>query len=93
MLLKAEKLLLTKLSLRKKIINNKEYLSMIKGKVKWYNPVKGYGFIESEDGEDIFVHRTGLVNSFAGLQPEQEVVYEKQDGEKGPSAINVKIVE
>lgn len=62
---------------------------MNKGKVKWYNEVKGYGFIESETGEDIFVHRTGLVNPHNGLQPEQEVVFEITEGEKGLSAIKV----
>jgi CspA family cold shock protein len=66
---------------------------MAKGKVKWYNKVKGFGFIESENGEDIFVHRTGLVSSYAGLQPDEEVEFEIQQGEKGPSAINVKSVD
>ncbi|MBU8892254.1 MAG: cold shock domain-containing protein [Bacteroidales bacterium] len=63
---------------------------MIKGKVKWYNAVKGFGFIESENGEDIFVHRTGLDNSYGGLQPDQEVVFETKEGEKGLMAVNVK---
>ncbi len=66
---------------------------MTKGKVKWYNKVKGFGFIESENGEDIFVHRTGLVSSYGGLQPDEEVEFEIQQGEKGPSAINVKSVD
>ena len=65
---------------------------MTNGKVKWYNETKGFGFIESENGGDVFVHRTGLADSFAGLQPNQEVVFETQQGEKGPSAINVKSV-
>lgn len=64
---------------------------MTKGKVKWYNEAKGFGFIESENGEDIFVHRTGLINSYDGLQPDQEVVFETKQGEKGLAAINVKL--
>jgi len=66
---------------------------MIKGKVKWYNEIKGYGFIKSEDGQDIFVHRTGLESSYAGLEPEQEVEFETKEGEKGLVAINVKSVQ
>ena len=63
---------------------------MTKGKVKWYNETKGFGFIESENGEDIFVHRTGLTSSYEGLQPDQEVVFETKQGEKGIVAFNVK---
>ena len=64
---------------------------MLKGKVKWYNRIKGFGFIESEKGEDIFVHRTGLMNSYMELQEGQDVVFETKEGEKGLSAINVKL--
>jgi CspA family cold shock protein len=63
---------------------------MTKGKVKWYNEDKGFGFIETENGEDIFVHRTGLSNSYDGLQPDQQVVFETKKGERGLVAINVK---
>jgi CspA family cold shock protein len=63
---------------------------MTKGKVKWYNEVKGFGFIESENGDDIFVHRSGLESSYGGLQPEQEVVFDTKQGDKGLVAINVK---
>jgi CspA family cold shock protein len=65
---------------------------MKKGKVKWYNEVKGFGFIASEDGEDIFVHRTGLYSSYGGLTPEQEVVFDTKQGDKGLFAVNVKSV-
>jgi len=63
---------------------------MTKGKVKWYNEVKGYGFIKAEDGQDIFVHRSGLDSSTAKLETEQEVEFEIKPGEKGMVAINVK---
>ena len=66
---------------------------MAKGKVKWYNEEKGYGFIESENGEDIFVHRSGLVSAFAGLQTGQEVEFETKQGDRGPVAVNVQPVD
>jgi CspA family cold shock protein len=66
---------------------------MTKGKVKWYNDVKGFGFIESENGEDIFVHRTGLKNSYDVLQTDEEVEYETKQGEKGLMAVNVKLAD
>ena len=65
---------------------------MTNGKVKWYNEIKGFGFIETENGDDIFVHRTELFGSYRGLQPEQEVVFEIKQGDKGPFATNVKLV-
>jgi len=63
---------------------------MAQGKVKWYNDTKGFGFIEMEDGNDVFVHRTGLVDSYQGLDDGQEVTFEMKQGEKGPMAVDVK---
>jgi CspA family cold shock protein len=65
---------------------------MKKGKVKWYNEVKGFGFIAIESGEDIFVHRSGLYSTYGGLQPEQEVMFDTKQGDKGLFAVNVKSV-
>lgn len=75
---------------RKTIIKNYKKFIMTNGKVKWYNEIKGFGFIESENGDDIFIHRTGLHDSYSALQPEQEVVFEVKQGDKGLFAINVK---
>ena len=67
-------------------------INTMQGKVKWYNAIKGFGFIESENGEDIFVHRTGLTRSYEGLLPDQKVEFETKSGEKGLSAINVNTI-
>ncbi len=63
---------------------------MFKGKVKWYDETKGFGFIKSENGEDIFVHRTGLLDSYDVLQTDQEVIFEVKQGDKGLVAYDVK---
>jgi len=59
------------------------------GKVKWYNARKGYGFIEGEDGKDIFVHRTSIPQGVF-LNEGDQVEYETEDSERGPKAINIK---
>lgn len=63
---------------------------MTKGTVKWYNDTKGFGFIKPESGDDIFVHRSGLDSPFIGLEPDQKVVFDTKQGDKGLVAINVK---
>jgi len=60
------------------------------GKVKWFNESKGYGFIESEEGEDVFVHFSEIQSEgFKTLKEDQEVEFEKTQGKKGPQASNV----
>ncbi len=62
----------------------------MKGKVKWFNAEKGYGFIVSEDGKDVFVHFSAIVaDGYKTLEEGQEVTFEVEDGERGPLAKNV----
>jgi len=61
-----------------------------KGKVKWFDDRKGYGFIECEDGNDVFVHHTAIQGTgFKSLAEGQEVEFEITDGPKGKQATNV----
>lgn len=58
------------------------------GTVKFYNSVKGFGFVTDESGTDVFVHATGLVDE---IQENDLVTYEVTEGKKGPNAVNVKV--
>jgi len=60
------------------------------GKVKWFSNVKGYGFIEQENGEDIFVHFSAIQEEgYRSLDEGQAVTYEVEHTDKGPQAVNV----
>ena len=62
----------------------------MKGTVKWFNAKKGFGFISDEEGNDVFVHYSGLMmDGFKVLDEGDEVEFEVIDGEKGPQAANV----
>ncbi|MEQ2472560.1 cold-shock protein [Laedolimicola intestinihominis] len=63
---------------------------MNKGTVKWFNNQKGYGFISDEQGNDIFVHFSGIKSDgFKSLEEGQAVEFDVVDGAKGPQATNV----
>ena len=68
----------------------------LKGKVKWFNPRRGYGFIQQEDGKDVFVHyssiQTPQPDAFRNLREGQEVEFELLENDRGPVAANVVVL-
>ena len=67
---------------------------MTNGIVKWFNSSKGYGFIEQEDGPDVFVHYSGInANGFKTLDEGDSVTFDIAQGQKGPAASNVTVVQ
>ena len=63
---------------------------MANGIVKWFSETKGYGFIEQEDGPDVFVHHSGInSDGFRTLNEGDQVTFEIEEGRKGPAAVNV----
>ena len=65
-------------------------MSTTTGRVKWFDAKKGFGFIEQEDGDDVFVHFRAIQGEgYKTLEEGQEVEFELEDGAKGPQAANV----
>jgi CspA family cold shock protein len=66
---------------------------MAKGRVKWFNDRKGFGFIEAEGQKDVFVHHSAIQGEgFKSLKEGDEVEFEVTQGPKGPQATNVRVV-
>lgn len=66
---------------------------MPEGTVKWFNDAKGYGFIQSDDGGDVFVHQTEIImDGYRSIAEGTRVQFEMTQGEKGPKAAQVKIL-
>lgn len=63
------------------------------GKVKWFNAEKGYGFVTTEDGTDVFAHFSSInKDGFKSLEEGEAVSFDVVDGDKGPQATNIEVI-
>lgn len=63
------------------------------GKVKWFSPEKGFGFLTRDDGAEVFVHSSALPSGMTEVKPGQRVEFSVADGRKGPQALQLKVLE
>ncbi len=63
---------------------------MAQGTVKWFNAEKGFGFISTENGQDVFAHFSAIqTNGFKTLEEGQKVAFDVEEGQRGPQAVNI----
>jgi CspA family cold shock protein len=75
------------------LIGARNERTMAMGTVKWFNAEKGYGFIEREDGDDVFVHYSAIqINGYRTLEEGQRVEFDVGPGKKGEEAQNVRVI-
>ena len=66
---------------------------MTEGTVKWFNDSKGFGFIQREDGDDVFVHHTSIaMDGFRTITEGQRVEFDLEQSDRGPRAVNVRVI-